>query len=220
MRRTPRTPAALTALERVRLSRHFFLRNFFHSEIGNVDGVPNLPEDSDLAIAAGTGLATALLDPLVETFGPIEVRSAYRSPTLNGYGNARQREGRRGYECASNAADAAHHIRDRRAADGRMGASASVVIPWLIDRPERHRRDLAFRMRDHLPFDAMWMFPKQRAFNLSWREVVDRGLARMVSSCVPPRGALIGGWEAPPFGAPARAAAWAGFPPFRGIAYP
>ena len=99
--------------------------------------MPNLPEDPDLAIAAGTGLATALLDPLVETFGPIEVRSAYRSPTLNLHGNARQREGKRGYECASNAASAAHHIRDRRAADGRMGACASVAIPWLIDRPER-----------------------------------------------------------------------------------
>ena len=106
-RRTPRTPAALTALG---LSRHFFVRNFLYPEIGNVDRVPNLPEDPELAIAAGTGLATALLDPLVETFGPIEVRSAYRSPTLNAHGNARQREGRRGYECASNARNAAHHI--------------------------------------------------------------------------------------------------------------
>ena len=185
-----------------------------------MDRVSNLPEDPDLAIAAGTGLATALLDPLVETFKPIEVRSAYRSPTRNAYGNARQREGRRGYACASNAAGAAHHIRDRRAADGRMGACASVAIPWLIDRPERDWRELAFWMRDHLPFDAMSMFPGQRAFDLTWREVGDRGPARKVSSDVPPRGALIAAWEAPPFGAPARAAAWAGFPPFRGIAYP
>ena len=219
-RRTPRTPAALTALGRVRLSRHFFLRNFLHSEIGIVDGVPNLPEDPELAIAAGTGLATKLLDPLVETFGPIEVRSAYRSPTLNAYGNARQREGRRGYECASNEANRAAHIWDRRTEDGRMGACASVAVPWLIDRPGRDWRDFAWWMWDHLPFDEMWMFPRQRAFNLTWRELREKGPARKVSSYVAPRGTLVGAWEAPAPDAGERAARHADFPPFRGIAYP
>lgn len=218
--RTPRTPAALTALGRVRLSRHFFLRNFLHSEIGLIDRVPNLPEDPNLAIAAGTGLATHLLDPLVETFGPIEIRSAYRSPTLNAYGNARQREGRRGYACASNARNAAHHIWDRRTPDGRMGACASVAIPWLIDRPGRDWRDFAWWMWDHLPFDLAWMFPVQRAFNLTWRELGPRGPARAISSYVAPRGTLVGPWAQPPLDATARAARWTGFPPFRGIAYP
>lgn len=219
-RRTPRTPAALTSLGRVRLSRHFFLRNFLYSEIGHVDGVPNLPEDPDLAVAAGTGLATELLDPLVETFGPIEVRSAYRSATLNAYGNARQREGRRGYECASNARNRAHHIWDLRTTDGRMGACASIAVPWLIDRPARDWRDLAWWMWDHLPFDEMWMFPRQRAFNLTWREVRERGPARKVASYVAPLGTLVGAWEAPLLNGAERAARWDGFPPFRGIVYP
>lgn len=218
-RRAPRTPAALAELGRVRLSRHFFLRNFLYSEIGNVDRVPNLPEDPDLAIAAGRGLATQLLDPLVETFGPIEVRSAYRSPTLNAYGNARQREGRRGYGCASNEANRAHHIWDRRDGDGRMGACASVAVPWVADRGGDWR-DMAFWMWDHLPFAAAWFFPKLLAFNLTWKELDARGPERTVSSYVAPRGKLIASWGAPPEGAATRRARWAGFPPHRGIAYP
>ena len=75
-------------------------------------------------------------------------------------------------------------------------------------------------MWDHLPFDEMWMFPRQRAFNLTWREVRERGPARKVASHVAPLGTLVGAWEAPPAQAEARAAAWAGFPPFRGTDYP
>jgi predicted ester cyclase len=81
--RQPRSYAGLERLGRTRLSRHFFLRDFLYSEIGSFHGVPNIPEDPDLAIAAGRRLCADLLDPLTETFGPIHVRSAYRSPRLN-----------------------------------------------------------------------------------------------------------------------------------------
>ncbi|MGR3542533.1 MAG: hypothetical protein ACU0BS_14055 [Hasllibacter sp.] len=215
-RRTPRTPHALAELGRVRLSRHFFLRNFLNSEIGNVDGVPNLPSDPDLAIAAGRGLCAHLLEPLVETFGPIEVRSGYRSPALNAYGNAMQRRGRRGYECASNAFNRAGHIWDLRDRDGRMGACATIAIPWFVDRGGDWR-DLAYWMFDHLPFEAAWFFPKLTAFNLTWKEGAP---GRAVSSYVAPRGTLIAAGAAPPEGAAARRARHADFPPFRGIAYP
>ena len=70
----------------VRLSKHFQFRNFLYSEIGNFYGKPNIPDDPDLAIAAGRKLATTLLDPLVETFGPIDIRSGYRSAALNNFG--------------------------------------------------------------------------------------------------------------------------------------
>ena len=73
-RRSPGSYSALEDLGRVRLSRHFFLRDFLYSEIGSFHGVPNLPEDPDLAIAAGTRLCEELLDPLTETFGPLHIR--------------------------------------------------------------------------------------------------------------------------------------------------
>ena len=47
---------SLETLGRVRLSHSFFMRDFLHSEIADFYGVPNIPEDPDLPIAAGRRL--------------------------------------------------------------------------------------------------------------------------------------------------------------------
>ena len=75
----PATVKALEDLGRVRLSRSFFLRDFLYSDIAAVHGLSNVPDDSDLAIAAGTKLCEELLEPLQDRFGRIAIRSAYRS---------------------------------------------------------------------------------------------------------------------------------------------
>ena len=207
----------LEELGRVRLSRFFFLRDFLYSEISNVHGIANIPSDPDLAVAAGTRLCEDLLDPLVETFGPIHVRSSYRSEEVNGYGN------RHGENCASNEANRAGHIWDRRDADGHMGATACIVVPWFADRYAtsdgggRDLADLAWWVHDHLPYAAMEFFPKLAAFNLTWKEGAP---GRKVSSYVAPRGTLIPAGGAPPEGPSRRRARHADFPPFRAIAYP
>jgi hypothetical protein len=200
---------SLTALEklgRVRLSRHSFLRDFLYSEIGNFHAIPNLPENPDLLIAAGTKLAVELLDPLVETFGPIAVRSSYRSPAVNAFGNANNQN------CARNESNYAGHIWDRRDAAGRMGACACIVVPWFADQYERGRdwRDLAWWVHDHLPYHDMWFFPKRAAFNLTWRE----DPARRIASYIAPKGLI------PQEDLAARGTRYADFPPFRGVAYP
>ena len=85
-----RKPGSMWSLEtlcRVRLSRHFFMRDFLYSEIGNFHQKQNLPENPDLAIETGSAFCQALLDPLEETFGRVAVRSGYRSPSLNTFGN-------------------------------------------------------------------------------------------------------------------------------------
>lgn len=46
----------LEAIGRIRLSPHFFLRDFLHSEIAQVYGLLNVPDDVDLAVAAGSKL--------------------------------------------------------------------------------------------------------------------------------------------------------------------
>ena len=102
--------AALDDFGRTRLSKSFFMREFLYSEIANLHGIPNIPDDPDLAIAAGTRLCTELLEPLQEVFGRIAIRSAYRSPAVNGYGNEQQKAGKAGYSCASNEANYASHI--------------------------------------------------------------------------------------------------------------
>lgn len=209
--RPPRSYTALEDLGRVRLSRHFHVRDFLYSEIY---GRPNIPDDPDLAIAAGRRLCEDLLDPMVETFGPIAVRSSFRSAELNNFGAAEVRP----QECASNEGNFTGHIWDRRDGEGRMGATACIVIPWFACQYERGRdwRDLAWWVHDHLPYSAMYFFPRLAAFNLTWRE----DPARTISSDVQPKGKLLRAGEVPTEPAERRGARYADFPSFRGIACP
>ena len=48
--RKPQTVRSAETLGRVRLSRSFFMRDFLYSEIANIHGMTNLPDDPDLAI--------------------------------------------------------------------------------------------------------------------------------------------------------------------------
>ena len=129
-----RKPASVRSLEqlgRVRLSSSFFMRDFLHSEIAELYGISNIPDDPALAVAAGQHLCAELLEPLQATFGRLAIRSAYRSPAVNAFGNAH------GLSCASNKRNYARHIWDRRDARGCMGALATVVVPWFADRLPR-----------------------------------------------------------------------------------
>lgn len=44
------TYSALDKFGRIRLSKNFFMRDFLYSEISNFYGIPNLPDNPDLAI--------------------------------------------------------------------------------------------------------------------------------------------------------------------------
>ena len=163
--RKPGSMRGLETLGRVRLSANFFLRDFLFSEIAGFYGIPNIPEDPDLAIGAGTQLCETLLEPLQRTFGRIAVRSGYRAANVTAFGNARG-------QGASVAANAAYHIWDLRDDQGRMGAAACIVIPWFADRYAKDAdwRALAWWIHDHLPYAHLQFFPKLCAFNILWRE--------------------------------------------------
>jgi hypothetical protein len=210
-KRKPGSVRGLEELGRERLSRHFFMRDFLYSEIGSFHGIPNIPDDVNLALHVGRQLAENLLEPLVETFGPIAVRSAYRSPAVNGFG------AEHGLGCASNEANRAVHIWDQRDPEGRCGACVSIVIPWFADQYDRGRdwQDLAWWLYDHLDFHAICFFPKRAAFNLTWREAPER----TISSWIGPVRAILRAGEAPPPKAE-RIGRYQTFPPFRGIVYP
>lgn len=179
----PMSMWALEKLGRVRLSDNFFMRDFLFSEIAAIHGFSNAPEDPKRAIEAGSQLCQNLLEPLQATFGRLAIRSSYRAPTVNAFGNANK------LNCARNEANFAHHIWDRRDADGRMGACASIVIPWFADRYEKENADwraLAWYIHDHLPYHSMFFFPKLAAFNLQWREEPEG----RIDSYIKPRGTL------------------------------
>ncbi|KKX31728.1 hypothetical protein [Rhizobium sp. LC145] len=180
--RSPGSMKGLEELGRVRLSRNFFFRDFLFSEISSFYGIPNIPEDPDLAIEAGRHLCEELLEPMQATFGRLHLRSGYRSAKVNEFGN------RNNLNCASNANTAADHIWDRRDAQGFMGATACVVVPWLIDHhhEEGDWRKLAWWIHDHLPYGSLCFFPKLWAVNIQWHERP----ARRIRSFAEPRGIL------------------------------
>lgn len=172
----PASVAALADFGRVRLSKSFFMRDFLFSDIAAIHGLANIPDDPDLAVAAGKQLCEQLLEPLQDVFGRIAVRSAYCSCEVNGFGNEMQRTGKDGYGCASNEANYAGHIWDRRDADGYMGATACVIVPSFWDRfqAEGEWQKLAWWIHDHLPYSSLYFFPKFWAVNISWHNKPER----------------------------------------------
>jgi len=207
-----RKPASMRGLEnlgRLRLSKHFYMRDFLMSEISAYHGIPNIPNDPGRAIAHGTRLCKDLLDPLQETFGRIAIRSGYRSEGLNTYGNENN------LNCARSDNPMECHIWDT---PNRAIAGTSLVVPWFADQYAQGRdwRDLAWWVHDHLPYSEMWFFPKLAAFNLVWRSEP----LCTISSYIAPRGMLLRAGDAPDEDTATRAARYADFPPLRGIAAP
>ncbi|MEO9685467.1 MAG: hypothetical protein ABJF86_11550 [Tateyamaria sp.] len=202
---------SLETLGRVRLSKHFYMRDFLYSEIGNFHEINNIPDDPDLAIAHGRRLCTDLLDPLEETFGRLAIRSGYRSRALNQYGNDNK------LNCARNDNPMECHIWDWGTGDAAI-AGTSLAIPWFTDQYEHGRdwRDLAWWIHDHLPYSAMWFFPKLCAFNLDWRPIP----RRTISSYIAPKGLLLRAGDDPAEDLETRQRRYSDFPPFRGINLP
>lgn len=180
--RKPGSVNSLEALGRVRLSDNFFLRDFLYSEVANFYGIPNLPEDPDLAIAAGTQLCQQLLEPLQHTFGKVSVRSGYRSCQVNQICNEK------GHNCASNEKNYARHIWDRRDANENMGAMACIVLNQYIDHyTETHDwQAIAWWIHDHLPYASLCFFPNLCAFNIGWHEQPEK----RIDSYAQPQGCL------------------------------
>lgn len=180
-----KTIKSINALEefgRTRLSPHFFMRDFLYSEISNHGGIPNIPDDPELAIKAGKNLCTEILEPLKQTFGHVAIRSAYRSCAVNQYGNENR------LSCATNEKNYGHHIWDKRDAKGNLGATACIVLPWFYDnfQAEGDWVKLAWWIHDNLNYSSLYFFPKYYAFNIRWCETPEK----TISSYIAPKGKL------------------------------
>lgn len=167
--RKPQTVKALEEFGRVQLSKSFFMREFLYSEISQIEGIPNIPDNPELAIAAGKNLCEKVLEPIQDTLGRISIRSAYRSSDVNAIGADNKNQ----YNCASNEANYAGHIWDDKDADGYIGATACVIVTSFIPYYERTKDWTALAWWIHDRIDAyanMTFFPKYAAFNISWHE--------------------------------------------------
>lgn len=162
---------ALEKLGRIQLSKSFFMREFLYSEISQIEGIPNIPNDPELAIAAGKNLCEKVLEPLQDALGRISVRSAFRASAVNGRGNDKN------YSCASNKSNYAGHIWDVRDKNGYMGATACVVVTSFIPYYEQTQdwTALAWWINDHIAAYAdMQFFQNYAAFNITWHENPER----------------------------------------------
>lgn len=159
----------LDKLGRVRLSRHFYMRDFLFSEVAVTHGIDNVPDDPALAIATGTRLCTEVLEPIVEQFGPIAIRSGFRSAKLNAFAAANR------LQCASNEKNFAYHIWDHRDAEGHAGAAACIVVPWVLDNLEQSRLDeFALFLHERLGYHRMTFFRRHATLNIGWHEAPRR----------------------------------------------
>jgi hypothetical protein len=158
------------------------MRDMLYSEISNFYGMPNIPDLPEIAIETGSRLCQDLLEPLQQKFGRISIRSAYRSPSVNGFGNEK------GLNCASNESNFAAHIWDYPDKDGYKGATATIVVNRFIDYFETTGdwQAMAWWIHDHLPYSSLYFFPKLGAFNLRWHENPER----RIDSYVKPKGCL------------------------------
>lgn len=162
----------LEKLGRVRLSEHFYLRQFLYSEIGAAFGIPNVPDHPDLAVETGTRLCQDVLEPLQRLVGPIVIRSGFRSARLNAFG-AKHR-----LKCAANVKNYGRHIWDHPDADGHKGAAACIVAPRFNDLHSgiSGKTALAEVIDAHIDYHALVFFTHNNAFTIGWHECPVRSI--------------------------------------------
>ncbi|WP_172380312.1 peptidase M15 [Vibrio sp. Vb339] len=173
--KTPTTVANLEKLGRVRLSPSFFMRDFLHSEIAQIEQLTNVPDYPDIALESGRNLCQKILEPISNKFGRISIRSGYRSPLVNNVGNEKK------YNCASNDKNYGGHIWDYKDKDGLLGATACIVVNSFIPYYDEtgHWQALAWWIHDNIPdYSDICFFPTFAAFNITWRESEPRKVIR------------------------------------------
>ncbi|MEM7077409.1 MAG: peptidase M15 [Pseudomonadota bacterium] len=171
----------LEAIGRLRLSPSFFLRDFLHSEIAQVEGLVNVPDNLDLALAAGRGLCEHVLEPLQDALGRISIRSGYRSSEVNRVGNTKR------YNCSNNVYSRTRHIWDEADDSGAYGATACVVVNSFVDYYDATGDwpALAWWIHDHIPaYRDMTFYRQLAAFNINWYSgaVVEQKIAAQVAN--------------------------------------
>ncbi|MFN3225638.1 MAG: peptidase M15 [Hyphomicrobiales bacterium] len=111
-------------------------------------------------------LCERILEPIVALYGPIIIRSGFRSAAINAFGH------QNGLSCASNEKNYGRHIWDHPDSDGRVGASACIIIPAFNAGATEltSREELASLLKDRTPCDHITFFKRDNAFNIGWKE--------------------------------------------------
>ena len=183
--RVPRSVKSLEEFGRIRLSNSFFMREFLHSEIAQIERIPNIPENPTHVVEVGRKLCEKVLEPIQDGLGRISIRSGYRCPAINTKGAENNSQ----YNCARNESNYGRHIWDFPSVDGAKGATACIVVPSFVEYYERtrHWQALAWWVHDNIPaYSSMYFYPKLAAFNITWSEKPEK----RIDSYITPKGCL------------------------------
>ncbi|NNK77819.1 MAG: hypothetical protein HKP40_03815 [Litoreibacter sp.] len=175
-------------LDQVQLSKSFHMRDFLASDIAEFYGLPNIPENPDIAIRAAARLCQDLLEPLQERYGKLSIRAAYRSRLVHGFREKFHEAHPTEYCCAAEAAQAETLIWDQNGESGAMEAGICIALPQASDRfaPGADWRSLAWWIHDNLEYSSQVYFEAGDTFFLSWSE----NPARVIESRMEPVGIL------------------------------
>ena len=167
------TMSQLENFDRIRLSRHFFMRDMLYSEVARVHGIRNVPDDPALAVEVGTSLCRTLLEPLRASFGHLTIRSAFRSYTVNNCGEKYSAVAKTNRNCS-------RHVWDCLDEYGKRGGTACVVVPWFVDYLKARRdmtwKAMAWWIYDHLRYSEVTFFHNRKFKYAAFNCVIPRPL--------------------------------------------
>jgi hypothetical protein len=123
-------------------------------ETQRITGLGNMPKSSE-SVFALRELATQILDPVIECFGPIVLTYGFCSAELE-----RKVPGRNAPKLDQHSAHDCN--RTRKLICGRRGAAADFLVP------DRNMLEVADWIVVNLPFDRMYIYGESRPLHMSF----------------------------------------------------
>lgn len=141
--------------QNVRVGKYFMLSDFLYSERAVQKGIPNCPEDlfDGCEVYSLRQLCAAILDPLVDQFGPTSITYGYLSPELhaNLYG---PKDSLGLHSCVPVGGKA------------KYAAAADVLVHAKKDEP----RDVLNWIRDNCIYDRLILYPGSSIVCTAWQD--------------------------------------------------
>lgn len=165
----------------IRMSKYFILSDFVYSHTGILKGVPNMPEYDSPEVDGIRGLATNLLDPIVEQFGQLSITYGFCTPEL-----WRLMYGGRSMTSL-------HTFKPPR---NQIGGACDILVHAFPDDP----RPVLNWIRQSLVYDRLIIYPQSPILCVGWTHPGPRMDCKewVYSEAQGKRVYVDAGWDAPP----------------------
>lgn len=158
-RRGRPTPEQFEALARVRLSKHYILRDFLFSTECAARGLSNYPEEPDMVIRAGKEICAKLLEPIRERWGHVFITFGYQSREGIEWGWSKARR-------EANQYSSSPHQWDRKTW-GVQTYSRIDILPACIEDGNVSKHEFGNWLMHNLDLDLCMMWRRSNVFCLT-----------------------------------------------------